>query len=149
MVAEASTQTDKFEALDKIYDQPKDVLGDEHNQLTYAEVSAQFRTLVRSSGGSIVDEIHAERAAFLYAYIRKLEADAGFDKERNHKEMNALLLNITDRLSRLQDVNADAIRQDVAEALSSVAKSMSDEMDSDQAEKFLTQMAEAMESAGL
>lgn len=137
----------------EFWTQPQETLS-EAMQLIYSNLVAIFRDEISQRGGELVDLMLAERAAFIYSFIREREAETGpvrgLLNDRNRREMNKDLIDLLLTMKKLWSSEAkegasEKVLAKVNKAIFSVIK----ELPESDGRKLQSELANAFEANGL
>lgn len=153
MAEELQHQTADERLGQEFWTQPEEALRNGALQLMYSNLVSVLRDEIASNHGSAVDLMIAERAAFMYAYMREREAMTGPGQgmsDRGRREMNKDLVDLLLVIKKLWSVDAkndvaDKVLAKVNKSLFTVLKDLPEET----GKKLQRELADAFEANGL
>lgn len=151
-MTEETNQTVDEKLGQEFWTQPEGALS-EPMQLIYGNLVAAFREEIALNHGTIVDLMVAERASWMYSFMREREAGRnGMSplNDRNRREMNKDLIDLLLTMKKLwsADAKEDAAERVLAKVNKAIFSVIKDLPESD-GRKLQSELADAFEANGL
>lgn len=139
---------------EEFFTQPQNVITNTAIQLMYSNLVQVFKEEITERGGSVLDIMLGERAAFLYAYQRNLESDPeSWERSAPARTRREMTKDLIDLLTNIKKLWMSEDRNDGGErVLAKVNKAIFDaikEMPEEQGKALQRDLAASFEANGL